>query len=159
VPTPLSSAWTPFYKFALPFVIGGGMLVATVVAYLRPESMNGPDGWPREYVWVATLAFGALMVFIVWWFGGRALKVDLDDDELILSDYRSETRVRLANLEAISGPTITNPPRYTLTFTEPTEFGRTVTFIPPQDFGFQRDSEKRAISELKEAWAAARSKR
>ena len=159
MPTPLSSAWTPVYKFVLPLVIGGGMGVAALMAYLYPESMNGPDGWMREYVWVMTLCFGALMVFIIWWFGGRSLKVELDEDELILSDYRNETRVRLADLEAISGPTWTNPPRYTLTFSEPSEFGRKVTFIPPQDFGFGRESEARAIGELKAAWSAARARR
>jgi hypothetical protein len=84
--------------------------------------------------------------------------VDLDDDELILSDYRTDIRVRLTDLQAISGPTITNPPMYTLTFAEPTEFGVKVRFIPPQDFGFRRASEARAIGELREAWERAKTR-
>jgi hypothetical protein len=159
VSIPLSSRLTPFYKFVLPTLILAGMCFGAVMAYVHPESMNGPDGWTRDYAWALMLGFGVLMAGVVWWFAGRLVSVELDDDELVISNYRAEIRVMLSNLEAISGPTITNPPRYTLTFVEATEFGRKVTFMPPQDLTFRRQAEARAIGTLKEAWAAARAKR
>lgn len=157
--TTLSSRWTAFYKFLLPALILGGMCFAAVMAYLFPETMNGPDGWTRDFAWVMMLGLGVLVAGILWWFTGRLVRVELEDNELIISNYRAEIRVMLSNVEAISGPTFTNPPRYTLTFSEPTEFGRKVTFMPPQDFTLRREAEARVIGELKEAWEKAKDAR
>lgn len=157
--TPLSSKSTPLYRFVLPWLVLAGMLFAAGSAYLHPESLNGPSGWTRDYAWALMLAFGIVMFAILWFVGGRVMKVELDGDELIISNYRVEIRVPLAQVEAIKGPTWTNPPRYTLVFAETTEFGDKVTFIPPQSLLFRRVAESKAIGELKSAWEQARSGR
>jgi hypothetical protein len=132
------------------------MGAAALLAYLHPESLNGPDGWSRDYAWVMMLALGVVTAAVVWWFGGRLMRVELDDDELLISNYRTEIRVRLANVVKIEGPTFTNPPRYTLTFDEPTEFGRRVTFTPPMVWSLIPKGEAEAVVELRVAWEAAR---
>ena len=154
--TTLSSGLTPLYRYVLPWLVVIGVAVGSLSAYLHPESLNGPDGWVRDYAWLLMLVFGAVIGVVLWFVGGRVVRVVLDDDELLISDYRTEFRVALTQLEAIKGPTWTNPPRYTLVFSEPTELGRKLTFIPPQEFGFLRRSEAAAVGELRAAWNAVR---
>lgn len=156
MPTRLSSQLTPLYRFVLPWLVSLGFGFGVLTAYLHPESVHGPSGWSRDYAWALMLVVGVLTSLLVWWVGGRVMRVELADDELIISNYRFEIRVALADLEKISGPTWINPPRYTLTFSTPTEFGPQVTFIPPQDLTLRRAAEARAIGALREAWERAR---
>jgi hypothetical protein len=156
VATELSSRSTPFYKFVLPVLLVGGMGAAALTAYRHPESLNGPTGWSRDYAWVMMITLGAVMASAVWWFAGRLMRVELDDDELVISNYRTEIRVRLSHVVKIDGPTITNPPRYTLTFDEPTDFGRRVTFTPRRAWSLLPRGEADVVVELRAAWEAAR---
>src|SRR5262245_9330187 len=62
---PLSSAWTPFYKFVLPTLWIGSFAVVTALMFVTPESFTGGD--VRHVRWIfaaATLAGSALLYWV-----------------------------------------------------------------------------------------------
>ncbi len=156
MPTQLSSRWTPFYKFVIPLLVLGGMGTGTVVAYLRPKPQTMPPGLRADQEWILMAVAAVIALAVMWWALGRLMRVELDEDELIISNYRTEIRVPLANVAKITGPSLSNPPRYTLTFEEPTDLGRTVRFIPPITWTLMRMKEREEVVELRAAWEAAR---
>ncbi|MHB8837987.1 MAG: hypothetical protein ACYC7F_03445 [Gemmatimonadaceae bacterium] len=158
MPTPLSSRWTPFYKFVLPLLVVGGIGVGAFVARVHPEGQNLPPGFRPEHTWYFMLAVAGVVATIMWWTVGNLTRIELDDDDLVISNYRTEIRVPLAEIEKISGPSMSNPQRYTITFAEATELGRRVTFMPPMVWSLMRGGEREEVAELRRAWEAARAK-
>lgn len=154
--TQLSSRWTPFYKFVLPLLVLGGMGAGTVVAYLRPEPQKMPPGLRADQEWILIAVAAVIAIAVMWWALGRLMRVELDEDELIISNYRTEIRVPLSHVARITGPSLSNPPRYTLTFDEPTDLGRTIAFIPPVAWTLTRMKERDEVVALRAAWEAAR---
>lgn len=154
--TQLSSRWTPFYKFVLPLLVLSGIGTGAVVAYLRPEPQTMPPGLRPDQGWILMLIAAVIAIAVMWWTLGRLMRVELDEDELIISNYRTEIRVPLSNVAKIAGPSRTNPPRYTLTFEEPTDLGRTIAFIPPIAWTLMRMKEREEVVALRAAWEAAR---
>jgi hypothetical protein len=156
--TRISSRWTPFYKFILPLLTVGGLGVGAWFAREHPEGQNLPPGFRPEDTWVLMVAMAVVIAAILWWAVGRLMRIELDDDELVISNYRTEIRVRLADVEKISGPSMSNPQRYTITFSERTELGRSVQFMTPMVWTLMRTGETEEAVELRGAWEAARSK-
>lgn len=153
----LSSRWTPFYKFVTPVFVIVGVSAGAYAAWLHPERQHSNSGIPPEDTWMVLLAIGAAASLVMFRLLGNLKHVELDGDDLIISNYREEIRVPLANVEKISGRSLSNPPRYRITFTEPTEFGRSVAFIAPQRFSFTaRFTEPDEMGELRSAWETAR---
>ena len=155
--TTLSSRWTPFYKFVIPLLVIGGVGTSAVMAYLHPEPQKMPPGLGPNQVWILMAVAAVIAIAVMWWALGRLMRVELDDDELIISNYRTEIRVPLSNVAKIGGQSLSNPPRYTLTFEEPTDLGRTIAFIPPIGWTLRRRRERDEVLELRAAWAAVRS--
>lgn len=154
--TPLSSRWTPFYKFILPFLVLGGLGFGAWRAYARPESVKMPAGIGVEYGWMLIVALMVVAIGMIWWTVAPLKRLELDDDALVISDYRVEIRVALTNVASISGPSRTNPRHYTVTFDEPTEFGRSITFLPAMDWSLLRLGEPQEVTDLRTAWEMAR---
>ena len=154
--TPLSSRWTPFYKFALPLLTLGGIGFGAWYSVAHPEQQHLPEGTPPQYAWVFVVITGLFVGGIFWWTIVPLKRVELDDDELVISDYRTEIRVSLANVASISGPSMTNPKRYTVTFEESTEFGRRITFLAPMAWTLMPMGDAEEVVELRTAWEAAR---
>lgn len=154
--TTLSSRWTPFYKFVIPLLVVGGIGTSTVMTYLHPEPQKMPPGLGPDQAWILMAVVAVIAIALMWWALGRLVRVELDDDDLIISNYRTEIRVPLENVAKISGPSRSNPQRYTLTFEEPTDLGRTVAFMPPIAWTLRRMTERDEVIELRRAWAAAR---
>ena len=154
--TTLSSRWTPFYKFVIPPLVIGGMGTGAVMAFLHPEPQQMPPGLRPDQAWILMALAAVIAIAVMWWALGRLMRVELDDDDLIISNYRTEIRVPLANVAKIGGPSRSNPPRYTLTFEEPTDLGRSIAFIPPIAWTLGRMKERDEVVELRAAWAAAR---
>ncbi len=157
MPTTLSSRWTPFYKFVIPLLVFGGIATSTLMSYLHPGPQKMPPGLAPYQARILMAVAAVIAIAVMWWALGRLMRVELDDDELIVSNYRTEIRVPLANVAKIGGPSRSNPPRYTLTFEEPTDLGRTVAFIPPIAWTLGRMKERDEVVALRVAWAAARS--
>jgi hypothetical protein len=154
--TPLSSRWTPFYKFVLPVLAAGGICYGAWRAYVRPDQLRLPDGFAPEYGWMFVVLVGMVVALSIWWAVAPLKRIDLDGDDLVISNCLTDLRVPLSAIEAISGPSATNPKRYTVTFVEPTEFGRTFTFMPPMVWSMNPWAEAEEIGELRRAWSAAR---
>ncbi len=154
--TTLSSRWTPFYKFVIPLLVFGGLGTGAVMRYLHPEPQKMPPGLRPDQGWILMAVAAVIAIAVMWWTLGRLMRVELDDDELIVSNYRTEIRVPLSNVAKIGGPSRSNPPRYTLTFDMPTDLGRTIAFIPPIAWTLMRMKERDEVVELRAAWAAAR---
>ncbi len=153
----LSSRWTFFYKFIVPALTVGGMGFGAYWAWRNPGSdgVNAPDGMAAEHIWILMLAATALVAAVMWWTIAPLKRVVLAGDELLVSNYLTEIRVPLTSIEKISGPSRTNPTRYTVTLLEPTEFGRRITFMPPMAWSLMRWTESEEVDELRSAWAAA----
>ena len=151
----LSSRWTLFYKFILPVLTSGGMCYGAWRAFLHPGEVHLPSGMRPEYAWIVVLAMGLLIGLLIWLTVARLKRVALDGDDLLISNYVAEIRVPLTAITAISKRSATDPRRYTVTFAEPTEFGRTITFMPPMVWSFNPWAESEAVSALRSAWAAA----
>ncbi len=159
VPTTLSSRWTPFYKFYLPALLLGGLGLGAWYVALHPEQQSLPPGVAPEFGWVFVIGIAVFVAAIMWWTAADLTRIELSDDELCISNYRTEIRVALNDVEDISGPSVTNPRRYTITFAEPTEFGSRVTFIPPMEWSLVPLREAQVVAELRNAWADARAGR
>jgi hypothetical protein len=85
-------------------------------------------------------------------------KVELDDGDLIISDYRTEIRVPLEMVEKIDDRSMTNPRRYKVTFREPTDFGRRIVFLEPMAWTLNPWHECEEVAELRRAVAEAQMK-
>jgi len=153
----ISSRLTPFYKFVVPALMIVGFAVGGFVMWLHPERQNSTAGVPLQHQWVPFVAVGALALLVLWRLLANLKQVELDGDWLVISNFRDEIRVPLANVEKISGRSLSDPPRYTITFVEETEFGRRVTFIAPRCWRWvKRFSDPDEIVELRSAWESAR---
>ena len=95
--TTLSSRWTPFYKFVIPLLVIGGMGTGAVMGFLHPEAQKMPPGLGPYQAWILMAVAVVIAIAVMWWALGRLMRVELDGDELIISNYRTEIRVPLAN--------------------------------------------------------------
>jgi hypothetical protein len=125
-------------------------------AFLHPDEVHLSNGMRPEQAWIVVLGLGVLIAVVMWWTVARLKQVALDGDDLLISNFLVEISVPLSAIEAISGPSATNPKRYTVTFAESTEFGRTFTFMPPMVWSMNPWAEAEEIGELRRAWSAAR---
>jgi predicted PurR-regulated permease PerM len=159
VATVMSSKWTPFYKFILPLLGGGGMCVAVWHVHEHPQEITIPPGFPPSLAWVFVLAAFVAVAAVLWIMLLPLKRVELDDGDLIISNYRTEIRVPLENVESIDDRSMSNPRRYTVTFREPTDFGRRIVFLEPVAWTLNPWHKSQEIAELRSAWAAVQAKR
>ena len=124
-------------------------------AFAHPDEVHLPYGMRPEYAWMSALAMGLLIGGLIWWTVAPLKRVVLSGDDLLISNYLTEISVPLSAIESINGPSTTNPKRYTVTFAEPTEFGRTFTFMPPMVWSMNPWAASEVVSELRTAWAMA----
>jgi hypothetical protein len=153
----LSSKSTFVYKVILPVFITGSLIVGGALPFFL--GLGSPYVHLNGLSPTAFLMFmlvGAIPVLAILWVTVVPLKhVVLDDDELIISNFRYEIRVPLSAVQAIDGPSFTNPKTYTIKFESPTEFGDAVMFLPPTTWSLL-PTEADEVAELRSAWEAAR---
>ena len=139
----------------LPVLTTAGMCYGAWRAFVHPDELHVSSGMRPEQAWVIVLALGLLIGGLIWWTVAPLKRLVLDGDDLLISNYLTEISVPLSAIESISGPSTTNPKRYTVTFTEPTEFGRTFTFMPPMVWSMNPWAESEVVGQLRTAWAMA----
>lgn len=127
-------------------------------ASAHPEGQREPPGVAPELAWIVLAAAAVLAAAIMWWTVGRLKRIELDDDELVISNYRTEIRVPLADINKISGPSATNPRRYRITFADSTEFGRSVSFMPPKQWSLWYAGKEEEVELLRRAWEEAQAR-
>ncbi|HEY3286182.1 MAG TPA: hypothetical protein VGJ96_03570 [Gemmatimonadaceae bacterium] len=153
----LSSRSTFTYKVLLPVLVMGSMIVGGASPYiLGLDSPHMHLNGLSPTAFLLMMLVGAIPVLAILWVTVVPLKhVVLDDDELIISNFRYEIRVPLSAVRAIDGPSFTNPKTYTIKFESPTEFGDAVMFLPPTTWSLL-PTEADEVAELRSAWEAAR---
>src|SRR5512140_304481 len=89
----ISSRWTPVYKFVIPVLATAGMALGAWNAYVHPKPKTLPPGLGALDEWMIVVAIALAVGVILWRTLARLVRVELEDDELIISNYRTEIRV------------------------------------------------------------------
>jgi hypothetical protein len=121
----LSSASTRASKLILPIVwiacFGFGT-IGLWIGIFEPTP-------PVEMKYFFSLAWIVGSVFFIW--GANRIKtVAINGDDLVIKNFRKSISVPLRNVKSISETHLVNPKTIKLTFSQATEFGQTVVFIP-----------------------------
>jgi hypothetical protein len=131
-PRTLSSLQTFFakYVFTTVWIVGFGS--GALLTWTQPAT-SGDDS---RLLFLVFWVLGSLFLLRTW---GRLKRVRLEDDRLLVSNFLREAAIPLRLVESIDENRWMNDHPVTLHFSEPTAFGRAVTFMPRfRPFGFWR---------------------
>ena len=105
------------------------LVLCAAVAYvqLRVPFPAGPVAIAVTVIWITTAVFVTLRLF-------QLKTVDIDGDDLVISNFGPETRVPLKDVAKISGSR-GGKGAIKLTFRNPTDAGQRIYFRPPRYFG------------------------
>lgn len=150
----VSSAQTFLLKFIFPLIWISGFGAGTLGLWL--EAFNGSTGPPpSEMKWLFLFAWIAGSTFIVW-FSARIKRVEMDRDNLYVSNYFSEIAVPYGQVMEVSENRWVSGHPVTLRLRTQSAFGRAITFLPrARMFGFFSPhpivGELRGLAEIAEA--------
>ena len=144
----LSSSWTWFYKFVFPPLWIGGFGFAAVLLLQDPQAAHSTQdtGNPGLIFLVMLIAVSLLMYATCM----RFKYVELDNSELVISNYRDTIRVPLRDIESVWASRMINPEIMSLRFRTPTQFGTRIIFMPPMRFqlGFTQHPLAKELEEM-----------
>jgi len=127
----LSSAQTFFLKVVFPPLWIGVYGAATVVMFVASELPPKP-GQPPLPDWVKWLFLGTLLgagVLIVW-ACGRLKQVEMDGQNLYVSNFRREIAVPLREVEEVRQSRWVNHHQVVIELRRDSDFGSTLLFLP-----------------------------
>ena len=148
----LSSALTLVYKIAYPIVWAAGSGYFGVMLYLHPEKvryegvMGAAPSW-FVYAWIAMASAGT--AFIIRYFR-RFKYVGLEDGTLLVSNYWTDWRVPLSEIESVRQTRSMKPPHITITLKKDLGFGTEVIFMPKSQVLFSSANPNREVEELQQ---------
>jgi len=123
----LSSQWTYFYKILFARAWIGVFSIGTVFLFFA--AITGDTSAQNV---LPMFLFGLIVgASFIYWALVRLKKVTLDDDILLISDFKKEIAIPLRNVERVTGSILISPELVWLHLRLPTEFGNTVIFMPP----------------------------
>lgn len=131
----LSSGLTFLMKVIFPMLWISGFGLGTLVLWLSPMMSDAGHSavaikWQFLVAWIAGAAF-------VLWICGGLKRVRVDSKNLYISNYRHEISVPLSTVSDVTEHRWINIHPVTVHFSQSTEFGRSVTFMPTTRlFGF-----------------------
>ena len=64
-----------------------------------------------------------------YWISIRLKKVTLEDDLLVISNFKTQVKIPLRDIERVSGSILMNPELVWLHLASPTEFGSKIVFM------------------------------
>ena len=135
-PEDLSSDWTFIYKFLFAPLWIGGFGVGTVTMLLASSHSNTRPGSP-ENPWATFLVLFLLGSVYLYWTCIRLKSVRMDSNFLYVSNYRKEIKIPLAQIARVSEWRLDNTHPVFVHFSQPTEFGTSIVFMPKiRLFGF-----------------------
>lgn len=123
----LSSRHAYIYRWVIP-----ALLTLGAVAAIWEFAITRPGQSDMLSVATGVLIAAALMILAR--ILDRAKRVWLDGDSLVVSDYRHEARVDLADIERVTQTRFFWPERVRICFSRPTLFGDSIVFFPPLRF-------------------------
>lgn len=145
----LSSRITPVFRWIIP----GLLTVAAVVVIWRFGGLGTPGSTEPASVIVAVLI--AVLLFVLARVFDRAKRVWIEEQILIVSDYRTEVRVDLQDIENVEVTRFITPDRVRVRFSRPTQFGDSIVFFPPGRW-FKLSSSNPVATELEKLAADAK---
>jgi hypothetical protein len=127
----LSSAQTFFMKFVFPVIWIGGFSFGTLSLFLVGAQFQNNRGQqpPPEMKWLFLVATAMGTAFI-YWTCMRLKRVDMDAQNLYISNYLTDETVPLENVETVTENRWINIHPVTIRFREPTQFGERIVFMP-----------------------------
>jgi len=147
----LSSGFTFTLKFIFPVLWIGGFGYGTLQLFTHPGEVtyNGVRGGaPPDAKWLFLLMW-VLGAATLGWLTARLKRVRIDNDGLLVSNYREEVRVPFAAVTKVTQNRWVNARPITVEFRHETPLGRRATFIPAGRgrFAFWREDE--IVAELR----------
>ena len=124
----LSSKLTPLYRWIIPTIL----TIAAVVVVWRLAGLGMP-GRPEPASLVVALVMVALLLIVARIFD-KGKHVWIDDNALIVSDYRKQTRIDLSEVESVEATRFMKPDRVCVRFNRTTIFGDNIVFFPPSQW-------------------------
>jgi hypothetical protein len=118
---PLSSPWTPVFKFGFPAI-----WIAACLGLIVAREFSGRS------VTVAELWAFILATPLILWYSGGVLQVHQQGSTLVISNYRREERIPADQIEAVTRFWWARPGSVTIRFRGRTSFGRTISFLPEE---------------------------
>jgi hypothetical protein len=131
----ISSAQTYFMKFVFPVLwnISCGIGVLVFFGVIDVDWFKILQPIPPEMKWfgLGVWAYGNVMCFLI---NFRLKRVEIDDENLYISNYVSEEVVPLLNVADVSESRMMNPRPITIRFHESTEYGNRIVFLAKQQW-------------------------
>lgn len=144
--TQISSKLTFLYKVVLPIHLIG--FFAFIALTTRAHDASRP--LPFEFLIVGLIGVGVTL-----WHSARLKVVTLEGDHLIVSNFRDEETVLLADVDEITQSRFWNPVLITLRLRDDYRWGNKIVFAPPWRFQFTF-MDHPLVEELEEKVAQAR---
>jgi hypothetical protein len=116
---PLSSAWTPLFRFGFPLLANAAAVVLLVRWML--DSQSTP---------LASVMLALLTASLLTWYCAGLTAVHQEGDSLVISARQGDVRVPASHIDHVTQFWWARPGVVTVHFREPTPIGRTVSFVP-----------------------------
>lgn len=128
----LSSSLTFAGKFVFPVLVLGTASFLTLFMFLMPVLGKGGD----EYYAMGSISLVPLFVLFLFHFriSIRLKSVALNNDNLVISNFRKRVVVPLSEIEDVYGTIFFMPQLVFIKFKKPTPFGRKIVFVPKAKF-------------------------
>lgn len=142
----LSSKLTFTTKFIVPTIwtVAFGMLTAHAWLGRLHDKTGRTAPEFMQWLFLFVLVIGGAAI---WRSCMRLKKVRLSSNDLLISNYRREITVPLANVNKVTLSKFTKGQPITIHFKRPTDFGSRVTFMPATTIGWK--SPEAIVSELR----------
>ena len=127
----LSSRTTAVYKFGFPLLWIVGVGLVTIALWF--DWINEPEPTPGEVKWIFIFAWIVGSTIVIW-FSRRLRSVHLQGDHLLVSDYLTEIKMPLTELEEISETRYWNPKMITLRVRRGSWYPEQIVFLAPLAF-------------------------
>ena len=121
----ISSMLTVFYKFILPF-LNMFFLIVIMLPVFQTENYKMENLLSNLPVFII---FGIIIIFVVYIYS-RIKKVEIDANNLYISNFRETITVPLYNVDKITQNVLLNPEIVKVWLKNDTQFGNFITFCP-----------------------------
>ncbi|MDP6435997.1 MAG: hypothetical protein QF790_01070 [Gammaproteobacteria bacterium] len=139
----LSTRATPLFRFVIPAILT--INAGIVIWYFGRIGLPGRPDTVSAILGVLLAAALMILARIL----DRAKRVWVDGDKLIVSDYRREIEIGLAEIGRVTTTPWFNPSRIVVHFKGPTRFGDKIMFFPGTHW-FSRSTQHPVAAELEE---------
>lgn len=123
---------TYFYKIVLPRLWIGGFTLVTAMMYVTPDAFDSINAREVRGEFFFALVAGAIFMH---WTLMPLMKVHLCQGALVISNFKTEIRVPLSEVEWVSSSILMTPELIWLHLSRSTAFGEKIVFTPPLRIG------------------------